>query len=70
MKTLTLLLLLFPLLPVWAGEYNPVLDIKDPAPKWEELPATNGKRIAFDDFKAKQVLVVVYSLLVLLLVWR
>jgi peroxiredoxin len=62
MKILTLLLLLFPLLPpAWAGEYNPILDIKDPAPKWEALPATNGKRIAFDDFKTKQVLVVVFT---------
>jgi len=61
MKTLILLLLMFPLLPVGAGEYNPVLEIKDPAPKWEALPATNGKRIAFDDFKAKQVLVVVFT---------
>ena len=61
MKTLRLLLLMFPLLPVGAGEYNPVLEIKDPAPKWEALPATNGKRMAFDDFKAKQVLVVVFT---------
>jgi len=61
MKTTTLLLVLFSFFSVSAGEYNPVLDIKDPAPKWEALPATNGKRIAFDDFKSKQVMVVIFT---------
>ena len=41
---------------VAAGEFNPVLDIKDPAPKWAALPATDGKRYAFDDFKEKDVI--------------
>ena len=46
---------------VAAGEFNPVLDIKDPAPKWAALPATDGKRYAFDDFKEKDVLVVAFT---------
>ncbi|MEC7564084.1 MAG: thioredoxin family protein [Planctomycetota bacterium] len=44
-----------------AGEYNPVLDIGDLAPRWTALPATSGKRIAFEDFKDKRVLVVVFT---------
>ena len=44
-----------------AGEFNPVLDIKDPAPKWAALPATDGKRYAFEDFNEKDVLVVVFT---------
>jgi len=44
-----------------AGEFNPVLDIKDPAPKWAALPATDGKRYAFEDFHEKDVLVVVFT---------
>ena len=44
-----------------AGEFNPVLDIKDPAPKWAALPATDGKHYAFEDFNGKNVLVVVFT---------
>ena len=46
---------------IQAGEFNPVLDIKDPAPKWAALPATDGKRYAFEDFHEKDVLVVVFT---------
>ncbi len=44
-----------------AGEFNPVLDIKDPAPKWAALPATDGEKYSFDNFKDKDVLVVVFT---------
>ena len=42
-------------------EFNPVLDIKDTAPKWAKLPATDGKHYAFEDFKDKDILVVVFT---------
>ena len=45
----------------FAGEFNPVLDIKDTAPKWAKLPATDGKHYAFEDFKDKDILVVVFT---------
>lgn len=45
----------------FAGEFNPVLDIKDAAPKWAKLPATDGKQYAFEDFKDKEILVVVFT---------
>lgn len=63
MRIVTVVVLVFSLfLPtVKAGEFNPVLDIKDPAPKWAALPATDGKRYAFDDFKDHEVLVVVFT---------
>ena len=51
----------FPLPSAQAGEFNPVLDIKDPAPKWTALPATDGKKYAFEDFKDYDVLVVVFT---------
>lgn len=44
-----------------AGEFNPVLSIGDAAPKWKELPATDGKTYAFDSFKESEVLVVVFT---------
>ena len=44
-----------------AGEFNPVLDIKDPGPKWAALPATDGKRYAFEDFNEMDVLVIVFT---------
>ena len=44
-----------------AGEFNPVLDIKDPGPKWAALPATDVKRYAFEDFNEMDVLVIVFT---------
>ena len=63
MRIVLMLVLAFSLLlpSAKAGEFNPVLDIKDPAPKWTALPATDGKKYAFDDFKDYDVLVVVFT---------
>ena len=44
-----------------AGEFNPVLDIGDNAPKWEKLPSITDKEIAFDHFKEHKILVVAFT---------
>ncbi len=44
-----------------AGKYNPKLDIGDSAPRWEPLPATDGKRYASADVQGKQATVVVFT---------
>ena len=44
-----------------AGEFNPVLSIGDSAPTWKELPATDGKSYAFENFKDADVMVVVFT---------
>jgi peroxiredoxin len=47
--------------PAHAGKYNKKLNIGDAAPTWDKLEATDGKKYAFDDFKDKDVLVVVFT---------
>lgn len=44
-----------------AGEYNPVLNIGDKAPKWSDLPGIDGKKHSLSDLKAKDVVVVVFT---------
>lgn len=44
-----------------AGEFNPVLDIGDVAPKWENLPSITDKEVSFDQFKAHKILVVAFT---------
>ena len=44
-----------------AGEFNPVLDIGDNAPKWEKLPSITDKEIAFDHFKEHKILGVAFT---------
>jgi peroxiredoxin len=44
-----------------AGEYNPVLNIGDKAPAWENLPGTDGKTHSLSDFKDTPVVVVVFT---------
>jgi len=53
------LLLTGPLAP--AGEFNPVLDIGDKAPKWANLPGVDGKRHSLADLKTKAVVVVLFT---------
>ena len=43
------------------GEFNQVLSVGDAAPSWSELPGTDGKQHALDDFKDKQIVVVVFT---------
>jgi peroxiredoxin len=44
-----------------AGKFNKKLNVGDPAPTWDKLEATDGKKYAFADFKDKDVLVVVFT---------
>ena len=44
-----------------AGEFNPVLDIGDDAPKWEKLPSITDKEIAFDHFKKHKVEPIIFN---------
>ena len=46
---------------VSAGEYNPVLNIGDAAPAWEDLPGVDGKTHSLADLKKKPVVVVVFT---------
>ncbi len=46
--------------PAWAGEYNRVLKIGDPAPAWSNLPGVDGKSHALADLRDKDVIVVVF----------
>ncbi|MCS6865015.1 MAG: thioredoxin family protein [Gemmataceae bacterium] len=58
-----LALLLVPLAasPLSAGKFNKKLNIGDPAPTWEKLEATDGRRYSFSDWNDKDVLVVVFT---------
>lgn len=47
--------------PLSAGKYNPVLNVGDQAPTWDELPATNGSSFSSKSFKDKQVLVIAFT---------
>jgi peroxiredoxin len=47
--------------PAGAGKYNKKLNVGDPAPTWDKLDATDGKKYAFADFKDRDVLVVVFT---------
>lgn len=44
-----------------AGEYNPVLNIGDPAPVWKGLPGVDGKTHALADLKERQAVVLVFT---------
>lgn len=48
-------------LPVAAGEYNPVLNIGDPAPAWKELPGVDGKTHSLADLKDNDIIVVAFT---------
>jgi peroxiredoxin len=43
-----------------AAKFNRVLDIGDRSPQWKELPGTDGKQHGLDEFKATEVVVVVF----------
>lgn len=46
---------------VTAGEFNPTLDIGDPAPEWKDLIGIDGKKHSLADLKSKDVVVVVFT---------
>ena len=45
----------------FGGEYNPVLNIGDPAPAWKNLPGVDGKTHSLADLKETPVVVVVFT---------
>src|SRR5690606_37799798 len=47
--------------PVIAGQYNKKLDIGDKAAKFSELPGVDGKKHSLEDFKKKDVLVLLVT---------
>lgn len=44
-----------------AGEYNPVLNIGDPAPAWKDLPGVDGQTHSLADLKQSQAVVLVFT---------
>lgn len=48
-------------LSVTAGQFNPTLNVGDIVPAWPKLPGADGREYAWDDFKDKQLLVVVFT---------
>ncbi len=44
----------------WAGKYNDVLSIGDPAPAWKDLEGVDGKRHSLADLADKEIVVVVF----------
>lgn len=46
---------------VFAGQYNEVLNIGDPAPAWTDLPGVDGKKHSLSDLATKRVVVVVFT---------
>ena len=47
--------------PAWAGKYNAVLNLGDPAPAWTDLEGVDGKRHSLADLADKDVVVVVFT---------
>ena len=47
--------------PVWAGKFNPTLNIGDKAPEWKELPGVDGKKHSSADLASKEFVVVVFT---------
>lgn len=44
-----------------AGEFNEKLNIGDAAPDWKDLPGADGAKHSLADYKAKQLMVVVFT---------
>ena len=47
--------------PVHAGKFNKVLDVGSPAPAWENLAGTDGRKHSLADLKDKAAVVVVFT---------
>lgn len=54
-------LLLAAAAPAPAGKFNKVLSVGDPAPAWENLEGTDGKKHSLADLKDKDAVVVVFT---------
>src|SRR5262245_32094704 len=61
MKFGVLVLFVAAAVPVFAGKYNAKLNIGDAAPSFSNLPAVDGKNYSLDDFKDKDVVVMVVT---------
>ncbi len=48
-------------LPVEAGRFNRVLSVGDPAPRWQRLPGTDGRRHSLQEFLGRGYTVLVFS---------
>lgn len=48
-------------MPVMAGQYNKKANIGDQAPKFSKLPGVDDKEYSLDDFKKKDVLVLIVT---------
>ncbi|MCA9121434.1 MAG: thioredoxin family protein [Planctomycetaceae bacterium] len=46
---------------IHAGEYNPVLNIGDPAPQWKDLPGVDGKLHSLSDLESSKAIVLVFT---------
>jgi peroxiredoxin len=46
---------------VLAGEFNPTLNVNDPAPIWKDLPGVDGKSHSLADLDAKKPVIVVFT---------
>jgi peroxiredoxin len=44
-----------------AGQFNKVLSIGDAAPTWKDIEATDGKKYSSQDFKDRELLVVLFT---------
>lgn len=47
--------------PLQAGKFNPLLNIGDVAPTWQDLPGVDGKNHSSDQLKDKDVVVVAFT---------
>ena len=52
---------LIPGIPATAGEYNAVLEIGDPAPRWKDLPGVDGQTHNWADMAAARCVVVAFT---------
>lgn len=63
-RLLSLILIVIPLglsSAARGGEYNEVLSIGDQAPGWVDLPGTDGKPHSLADYKARELVVLVFT---------
>src|SRR5690242_625054 len=56
-----LLAVLFAVSPVLAGKFNRKISVGDAAPGFKSLEATDGKKYALEDFKDKELVVLVIT---------
>ena len=47
--------------PAFGGRFNRRLSVGDPAPRWHDLPGTDGKRHSLEEFLGRGLTLVVFS---------